>query len=535
MIHRGINIINLNGYIGYIRVSTVKQGTQGVSLQEQRDSILSFAGRNQFPITMWLEEMETAATQGRPIFNKALRLLRTGKARGIILHKLDRGARNLRDWAAIIELADQGVEIHFVNEGLDLQSRGGRLSADIQAVVAADYIRNLREETRKGFYGRLKQGLYPLRAPVGYLDQGKGKAKTIDPIMGPIVRKAFELYGTGRYSLATLGDELHQLGLRNHHGGVVTRSGLSTLLNNSFYIGLIQIKKTNENFVGIHKPIIGKILFDRVQAVLTGKVNARTQRNAFQFRRMLACAACGYSLIGERQKGHVYYRFHSKPCAGTAIREEIAERQSSQFFERAQCSEAEQAYFRPKVLKMRETWTSRLADEIKSQDLKLAQIKDRLNRLTDAYLDQALDKAMFEERKKNLLLEQKAAEECLANLQRSGVQQLDRLEKFLELAGTAGLSYQLAFPEEKREMMKMATSNRLVSSKNVELEPSLAFQPLLARFRDRNCDLKRDIPRTWDPILTSLETLNKDGLLPDLSVVPGFVRHPEVTDLGTDD
>jgi DNA invertase Pin-like site-specific DNA recombinase len=158
----------MSGYIGYIRVSTVKQGTKGVSLQEQRDAILRFAERNQFPITIWLEEMETAAKHGRPEFNQALKLLRDGKAKGIIIHKLDRGARNLRDWTAIGELSDQGVEIHFVNESLDLQSRGGRLSADIQAVVSADYIRNLREETRKGFYGRLKQGLYPLRAPIGY-------------------------------------------------------------------------------------------------------------------------------------------------------------------------------------------------------------------------------------------------------------------------------------------------------------------------------------------------------------------------------
>src|ERR1035437_4278508 len=194
----------MKGYIGYIRVSTVKQGTKGVSLQEQRDAIFRYAGRNQFNVTIWLEEMETAAKQGRPIFNQALKLLRTGKAQGIILHKLDRGARNLRDWAAIGELSDQGVEVHFVTESIDLQSRGGRLSADIQAVVAADYIRNLREETRKGFSGRLKQGFYPLPAPLGYLDQGGGKAKTIDPIMGPLVRKAFELYGTGQYNLHTL-------------------------------------------------------------------------------------------------------------------------------------------------------------------------------------------------------------------------------------------------------------------------------------------------------------------------------------------
>ncbi len=93
--------------------------------------------------------METAAKQGRPIFNKALKLLRTAKSHGIILHKLDRGARNLKDWAAIGELSDQGVEVHFVTESLDLQSRGGRLSADIQAVVSADYIRNLRRKPAK--------------------------------------------------------------------------------------------------------------------------------------------------------------------------------------------------------------------------------------------------------------------------------------------------------------------------------------------------------------------------------------------------
>lgn len=514
----------MTGYIGYIRVSTVRQGTKGVSLTEQRDAILRFAERNQFAITTWLEEMETAAKQGRPVFNQALKLLRTGKARGIILHKLDRGARNLRDWAAIGELSDQGIEIHFVNESLDLQSRGGRLSADIQAVVAADYIRNLREETRKGFYGRLKQGLYPLRAPVGYLDQGKGKAKTIDPIMGPIVRKAFELYGSGRYSLESLGVELHQLGLRNRHGGPVTRNGLSTLLNNSFYIGLMPIQKTGESFVGIHEPIIGKTLFDRVHGVLTGKTNIRTQRHAFQFRRMLSCAACQYSLIGERQKGYVYYRCHSKQCAGTTIREEIAEKQTAKFFERVQCGEEEKAYFRPKVLQMRETWTTRHEEEIKSQDLKLAQVKDRLNRLTDAYLDQSLDKTMFEERKKSLLMEQKAAEECLMNLKRNNAQQLDRLEKFLELAGTAWLSYQLAFPEEKREMVEIATSNRQVGSKNVELEPSLAFHPLLNRPQTTCCDLERDIPRTWDKILDTLTALNSEGLLPDLSSLSGFRR-----------
>lgn len=519
----------MKGYIGYIRVSTVKQGTKGVSLIEQRDAILRYAERMGFTITIWLEEMETAAKQGRPVFNQALKLLHSGKAQGIVLHKLDRGARNLRDWAAIGELSDQGIEVHFVTESIDLQSRGGRLSADIQAVVAADYIRNLREETRKGFYGRLKQGLYPLPAPIGYLDQGKGLPKTIDPMMGSLVRKAFELYATGQYSLETLGDEMYQLGLRTRHGSRVKRSSLSQLLNNSFYFGLIQIRRTNESFAGIHEPLIGKSLFDHVHAVLAGKVCVRTQRHAFQFRRLLSCVGCQYSLIGERQKGHIYYRCHSKQCSGTSIREEVVETKTANFFEQVQFGEDEKAYFRPKVLQMREQWTTRLVEEIQSQNLKLAHIKNRLNRLTDAFLDQSLDKVMFEERKKALLLEQKAVEEVLGNLKRSSDRHPQRLEQFLELAGTAWLSYQLAFPEEKREMVDIATSNRWAKTKTLELEPSLAFQPVVNRFKNSNGAPERAIPRTWDNIIETLAALNSQGLLPDLSAISGFQHRDDAT------
>jgi len=508
----------MKGYIGYIRVSTTRQG-EGVSLPVQKEAILRYAERNHFPIDLWLEEMETAAKRGRPIFNQAMKFLRQGKYKGIILHKLDRGARNLKDWAEIGELSDQGIEVHFVNESLDLHSRGGRLSADIQAVVASDYIRNLREETRKGFYGRLKQGLYPLRAPLGYADQGKAKAKTIHPVMGPLVRKAFEFYGTARYNLETLGGELHRLGLRNHNGGKVTRSGLSSLLNNSFYIGIIHIEKTSENFLGIHEPLISKVLFDRVRGVLSGKVSARTQRHDFLYRRMLACRTCDYSLIGERQKGHVYYRCHSKLCPKTSIREELVQAEIMQLFQRINFTENEKEYFKARIKKMRETWTSRQEDETRNLNMRLGQIKDRLNRLTDAYLDQALDKTMFEERKKSLLFEQKTFEENLTSLDRAKGQGPDRIEKFLELVGSVYLSHQLAFPEEKREMVNIFTSNRQVEGKNVVLTASIPFQEIANRVKSDGGDQQQALPRTWDRILDSLAKLNDAGQLPDLSAI----------------
>ena len=199
---------------GYARVSTQKQG-EGVSLDAQKDAILRFASTNDITITKWFEETQTAAKLGRPVFNNMLKLLRSGKASGVVMHKIDRSARNFRDWARIGELADVGIDVHFATESLDFRSRGGRLSADIQAVIAADYIRNLREEVKKGVNGRLKEGLYPLKAPIGYLDNGGGKPKTIDPIRGSLVRKAFELYASGNYSIRSLMREMHNRGLNS--------------------------------------------------------------------------------------------------------------------------------------------------------------------------------------------------------------------------------------------------------------------------------------------------------------------------------
>src|SRR5487761_1695912 len=150
----------MNRYFAYIRVSTVRQGETGSSLQEQRAAIELYARKHDLTIIEWFEETVTAAKLGRPMFTRMLKSLNRGAVAGVIIHKIDRSARNLRDWASLGDLLDRGIEIHFAHESLDLNSRGGRLAAAVQAVVAADFIRNLRQEVRKGMYGRLKQGLY---------------------------------------------------------------------------------------------------------------------------------------------------------------------------------------------------------------------------------------------------------------------------------------------------------------------------------------------------------------------------------------
>jgi hypothetical protein len=174
----------------------------------------------------------------------------------------------------------------------------------------------------------------------------------------------------------------------------------------------------------------------------------------------------------------------------------------------------EKQYFRQRLTKLRENWAAEKEDGTRNLNLKLGQIKERLNRLTDAYLDKDVDKATFEERKRSLLLDQKAVEENLLALKNSTGP--DRIEKFLEHAEMPRLSHESGFPDEKRQMLKIFTSNRQVDGKNVNLEPSLAFEAVGSRFKNTGCDPRQDIPRIWDALLETSLKLNSAGQLPDL-------------------
>lgn len=501
----------MNQYFGYVRVSTIKQGETGVSLQQQREAIERYAQRNSCEVVRWFEEQETAAKQGRPLFNEMMKLLRRGTARGVIIHKIDRSARNLRDWADLGDLIDQGVDVCFANESLDLRSRGGRLSADIQAVVASDYIRNLREEARKGFYGRLKQGIYPMPAPLGYLDKGQGQPKAPDPAVAPLVRRAFELFATGRFGSDALARELELIGLRSRSGKVIGKKHVTRLINNTFYMGLIYVKRTNETYPGAHEPIVPKSLFDRAQDVLHGRLNARTQRHDFLFRRRLRCGDCDYSLVGETHKNFVYYRCQKQDCPTTTVREEAVEQCILQRFSELRLDDEERRYISCELRKLKAEDAQHLDKAVAALKLRLAQIDQRTNRLTDAYIDRLIEKDMFEERKKALLMERKDAEESLAKSTTGRFRPSEELEHFLERAGGAYSAYKIGNPDEKRELVDSLTSNRLLRGKLLEITLAFPLQEVADRFKSTDGGPRRDIPRTWDRLIKRLL-----GLVPSI-------------------
>jgi len=470
-------------YFAYTRVSTTRQGEQGVSLQQQREAIERFASRSGLDVCDWLEEQETAAKQGRPIFSTMLKRLRLGHAAGVIIHKIDRSARNLKDWADLGQLIDQGIEVHFANESLDLHSRGGRLSADIQAVVASDFIRNLREETKKGIYGRLKQGLSPFPAPLGYIDRGPGKAKAIDPIAGPILKEAFTLYSTGRFGIHALTDEVNRMGLRTRGGKPVAHNLIARVLKNPFYTGILYIRKNGQSFIGVHEPLISPALFERVRQVLAGKRVRGTSQHDLLFRRLIRCASCNRSLIAERQKGHVYYRCHNRKCPPTILREESIDAAIRFHVEKLRLAPDEGPYIDELVDEKMAEEKYLIESEVNTLQLRLHGTIERQNRLTDAYLDGALDRQDYEQRKMTLSMERRELENRMsaAALGDSGI--LAQLKKMVELLKHAYIQYENGFPDEKRDLVNDIMSNRTASGKSITMTMRSAFSEVANRPR----------------------------------------------------
>ncbi|MEM8637109.1 MAG: recombinase family protein [Pseudomonadota bacterium] len=486
---------------GYIRVSTQKQG-EGVSLEAQKDAITVFASRNALTITKWFEEKETAAKSGRPVFTTMLKQLKQGKAQGVVIHKIDRSARNLRDWAMFSELPDAGISVHVATESLDFNSRGGRLTADIQAVIAADYIRNLREECIKGLNGRLKQGLFPWGAPPGYLNQGGGKPKIPCPKTAPLIQLAFELYATRQYSYDTLLDELHRRGLRNRRGGKLTLCGLGNILQNPFYIGLMHIKSTGKTYEGIHEPIVPVATWKRVQTIRGERSGPKSTRHNHLFQGVFRCGLCDRPMVPERQKGRVYYRCKERGCPTKTIREDRLDHAVRHELGKLKLNakamvQAENAD-EPQAIAELEAQRSALTLQINDEE-------HRLDRLEDLLVDGTLDRDAFIRKQGSIKLRLAELRDALLKL--PDLKALAAHQKLLaELRKNLVFLYDQANRAEKRIIIENIWPNRTVSRKEVAFEPyswvtgTDSDQPVLGGAHERDRD------RTLINLLHKLQT-----------------------------
>ena len=291
----------------YARVSSREQEREGYSIPAQRKLLNEYARVSGFRVQQEFIDVESAKNPGRKEFGAMLRLLESDpQCRAVLVEKTDRLYRNRTDSIAFEELIEnRNVEIHLVKEGrvIAKDSRSqDKFMHDIHVAVAKHYSENLREEVKKGMREKAEQGIYPGRAPFGYKNNSLTRSIEIEPQRAPILRKIFDMYASGQFSLTTLLEAVvSNLGMR------VNRSYLETILKNPFYIG--RFVWQGIEYKGTHEPLISLELFQRVQDTFAGRNKPKYRKHNFPFAGLLTCAHDGCTVTTELQKGrYIYYR-----------------------------------------------------------------------------------------------------------------------------------------------------------------------------------------------------------------------------------
>jgi site-specific DNA recombinase len=136
--------------IGYVRVSTDRQAEQGVSLEAQEAKIRAMATVQGVELReVIVDGGESAKSLNRPGLQRLLGMVNAGQVQAVIVAKLDRLTRSVKDLCGLLELFEKRkVALISVAESLDTGSAAGRLVITIMGAVSQWEREAIGERTR---------------------------------------------------------------------------------------------------------------------------------------------------------------------------------------------------------------------------------------------------------------------------------------------------------------------------------------------------------------------------------------------------
>ena len=429
-------------------------------------------------------EAKTAKEPGRTKFAEMLSSLESGKAEGILSWHPDRLARNSVDGGKIIYLLDTGKikDLKFPTFWFE-NTPQGKFMLNIAFGQSKYYIDNLAENIKRGHRAKLRKGIWPGFAVLGYLNNHRTRDIDIDEEKAPLIKKAFELYSTGKYTLKQIAKVLKDFGLRSYKGNILSVSCVQRLLKSPFYYGVFTFN--GEMYQGSHQPIISKKLFDKCQEIMATRAHKmeRKSQNIFPFRGFIHCGECGGTITAELQKGHNYYRCTKKKgiCSQKYIREEMLTEQFISFLKKVSLSNQDTK----KVLKELENdeqeargemavFVQNLKEELKDIDLKL-------DKLLSAYLDEIILVEEYTSQKQKLLTKKIELQEKIKDFEEKGVSWLEPARAFVR---NLNYAQKLVSDQNKSEMaafLKNIGSNHILLNREFSFSPKNEYKLAAAR------------------------------------------------------
>ncbi|MGD3159712.1 cassette chromosome recombinase CcrB [Staphylococcus haemolyticus] len=343
---------------GYIRVSTEKQ-VMGYSIEGQITQIEQYCQFNGYALVdIYADRGISGKSMNRPELQRMLNDAKNGKLDCVMVYKTNRLARNTSDLLTIVEeLHRQNVEFFSLSERMEVKNSTGKLMLQILASFSEFERNTILENIYNGQHQRALEGYYQGNLPLGYNNIPDNKKELmINQHEANIVKYIFESYAKG-HGYRKIANALNHKGYVTKKGNPFSISAVTYILSNPFYIGKIQFAKykdwndkrrkgLNDKPViteGKHSPIIGKNLWDKVQA-RKKQVSEKPQvhgKGTNLLTGIIHCPQCGapmaasnttntlkdgtkkriryYSCSNFRNKG-------SKVCSANSVRAEVIEK-----------------------------------------------------------------------------------------------------------------------------------------------------------------------------------------------------------------
>lgn len=220
----------------YLRVSTDKQVDRGVSLDAQRAKLFAYAALYDLDVVETVVDAGvSASTLDRPGLNRALDLLRRGIARALVVVKLDRLTRSVRDLGDLVEryFADGRLALLSVSEQVDTRTAAGRLVLNVLGSVSQWEREAIGERTSAAMRHKAAAGEFTGgRAPYGYRVAPDGVHLVRVRSEQRIVVQAKALREAG-LSLRAVARRLSELGFKNRHGKPFAHAQVGRMLDAS--------------------------------------------------------------------------------------------------------------------------------------------------------------------------------------------------------------------------------------------------------------------------------------------------------------
>lgn len=227
--------------IGYARVSTFKQFDDGISVEAQAERIEHYAAALDMPKPKILTDAKSGKNLERQEWETAMKLIRQGRVKRLIVYKLDRLSRSLKDLIELAEaLQENNCELHVIAENVNTDSSSGRLFFHILGALAQWQREVIGENTKEAFRLKRLRREYTGGSPAfGYRTYPTGRMNRagrevigirVDPDEQKIIRKVLTMWRSGA-RVIDIYRSLETSGARNRAGTPVTRKQIYRIIN----------------------------------------------------------------------------------------------------------------------------------------------------------------------------------------------------------------------------------------------------------------------------------------------------------------